>query len=95
MRYDVTIDKKLFGVYPDIRLGLMRFKAEVEKSDDKFWSYMENEVLPKVREAIDGKEWSEIPGVGTSRAAYKALGKKSGKIQSIFGGVAAPCPQGR
>ena len=70
MRYDVTIDKQLFDVYPDIRLGLMRFKADVEKSDDNFWSYMENEVLPEVREAIEGKEWSEIPGVGTSQSYF-------------------------
>ncbi len=81
MRYDVTIDKQLFEIYPDIRLGLMRFKADVEKSDDNFWSYMENEVLPKVREAIDGKEWSEIPGVGTSRAAYKAFGRNPGRYR--------------
>ena len=81
MRYDVTINSQLFDVYPDIRLGLMRFKADVEKSDDNFWSYMENEVLPKVREAIDGKEWSEIPGVGTSRAAYKAFGRNPGRYR--------------
>lgn len=81
MRYDVTINSQLFDVYPDIRLGLMRFKADVEKSYADFWSYMENEVIPKVREAIDGKEWSEIPGVGTSRAAYKAFGRNPGRYR--------------
>jgi hypothetical protein len=30
MRYDVTIDKELFSVYPEIRLGLLRFHADVK-----------------------------------------------------------------
>jgi hypothetical protein len=35
MRYDVTIDKELFSVYPEIRLGLLRFSADVKASDDQ------------------------------------------------------------
>ena len=35
MRYDVTIDKKLFSVYPEIRLGLLRFSEDVKASDDQ------------------------------------------------------------
>ena len=36
MKYDVSIDKELFGVYSDIRLGLLRFHADVKASDDHF-----------------------------------------------------------
>lgn len=40
MKYEVSIDKELFGVYPEIQLGLLRFYADVKASDDHFWDYM-------------------------------------------------------
>ena len=40
MRYDVTIDKKLFETYGDIRLGLMRFNADVKNSDENIESWI-------------------------------------------------------
>lgn len=81
MKYDVRIDRQLFETYPDIRLGLMRFHAEVKSSDKGFWNYMDAEILPRVRAAIDGKEWGEIPGVRGSRAAYKAFGRNPGRYR--------------
>ena len=68
MLYDVSIDKSLFEVYPEIRLGLMMFKADVKDPDDAFWNYMDGEVLPQVRKEIEGKEWGEIPGIRGSTA---------------------------
>ena len=41
MSYDVSIDESLFEVYPEIKLGLMMFKADVKAPDDAFWNYME------------------------------------------------------
>ena len=61
MKYDVSIDKELFGVYSEIRLGILRFHADVKAPDDHFWDYMNTEVLPQVRSCIEGKEWNEIP----------------------------------
>ena len=81
MRYDVTIDKKLFETYGDIRLGLMRFNADVKNSDEKFRSYMDSEVLPQIKASIEGKEWSEIPGIRGSRTAYKAFGRNPGRYR--------------
>lgn len=81
MKYDVSIDKNLFSAYPEIRLGLLRFHANVQESDEKFWSYMNVEVLPQVRSAIEGKEWSEITGIKGSRAAYKAFGRNPGRYR--------------
>lgn len=49
MKYDVSIDKELFGVYSEIRLGILRFHADVKAPDDHFWDYMNTEVLPQVR----------------------------------------------
>lgn len=81
MKYEVKIDKQLFETYPDIRLGLMRFNADVKSSDKDFWNYMDTEILPQVRAAIDGKEWGEIPGIRGSRAAYKAFGRNPGRYR--------------
>ena len=81
MLYDVSIDKSLFEVYPEIRLGLMMFKADVKDPDDAFWNHMDGEVLPQVRKEIEGKEWGEIPGIRGSRAAYKAFGRNPGRYR--------------
>ena len=53
MKYDVSIDKELFGVYSEIRLGILRFHADVKAPDDHFWDYMNTEVLPQVRMCRD------------------------------------------
>ena len=81
MKCNVTIDNKLYGVYPDIRLGLLCFNAEVKESDNNFWEYMNREVQPQIKNAIEGKEWSEIPGIRGSRAAYKAFGRNPGRYR--------------
>lgn len=81
MEHEIIIDKNLLPVYPEIRLGLLHFQAKVKKPDEDFWAYMDGEVLPDVRRAIEGKEWSEIPGVRGSRAAYKAFGRNPGRYR--------------
>lgn len=81
MRYEVSIDNRLLDVYPEIRLGLLSFHADIKAPDEVFWSYMNDEVLPKVRADIDGKEWNEIPGIKGSRAAYKAFGRNPGRYR--------------
>ena len=81
MKYDVSIDKALFSVYPEIRLGLLRFHAEVKAPDERFWYFMNTEVLPQVRSSMEGKEWGEIPGIKGSRAAYRAFGRNPGRYR--------------
>lgn len=81
MKYNVSIDNSIKEVFHDIRLGLIRFKADVKVSDDRFWKYMNEEVLPQVRKNIEGKEWGDIPGVRGSRAAYKAFGRNPGRYR--------------
>ena len=81
MKYEVLIDKNLLNVYPEIRLGLLRFKADIKGPDERFWSYMDNDIVPKVRSEIEGKEWSEISGIKGSRAAYKAFGRNPGRYR--------------
>ncbi len=81
MKYDVKIDNKLYDTYSDIRLGLLRFKAEVKEPDNVFWKYMNDEVQPQIKNTIDGKEWNDIQGVRGSRAAYKAFGRNPGRYR--------------
>ena len=81
MKYSVSIDNSIKDVFRDIRLGLIRFKADVKVSDDRFWKYMDEEVLPQVRRSIEGKEWGDIPGVRGSRLAYKAFGRNPGRYR--------------
>lgn len=81
MQYEVKIDPQLGTVYPDIRLGVMRFTADVREPDERFWRHMDEEVLPQVRQAIEGREWGEIPGIRGSRAAYKAFGRNPGRYR--------------
>ena len=81
MKCTVEIDQRLYETYADIRLGLLQFKAEVKESDHSFWEYMNQEVQPKIKDEIDGKEWNDIPGVKGSRAAYKAFGRNPGRYR--------------
>lgn len=81
MKYDVKIDNRLFEIYSDIRLGLLRFKAEVKEPDSSFWKYMSNEVQPQIKNKIEGKEWNDISGVKGSRAVYKAFGRNPGRYR--------------
>lgn len=81
MTYPVSVDPALYDVYPEIRLGCLRFTARVREPDERFWSEMEETYLPQVRAAIDGKGWSEIPGVRGSRLMYKAFGRNPGRYR--------------
>ena len=81
MTYPVSIDPALYAVYPEIRLGCLRFTAEVKAPDERFWAEMEETYLPQVRAAIEGKGWSEIPGIRGSRLMYKAFGRNPGRYR--------------
>ena len=81
MKYDVKIDSRLLETYPEIRLGLIRFQADVKEPDVAFWNYMNTTVEPHIRAEIEGKEWNEIPGIRGSRAAYKAFGRNPGRYR--------------
>ena len=81
MKCNIKIDNRLYEVYPEIRLGILQFKANVKKSDNRFWKYMNNEVQPQIKIAIEGKAWNDIPGVKGSRAAYKAFGRNPGRYR--------------
>ena len=44
----IKIDDQLYSVYPEIRLGLLQFQADVKESDKNFWECMNHTVLPQV-----------------------------------------------
>lgn len=78
--YSIQIDPALYETYPEIRLGCLTFEAQVRPSDPEFWAYLDNTVLPVIRQNIEGKEWSQIPGIRGSRAAYKAFELDAGLL---------------
>lgn len=43
MEHEIIIGKNLFPVYPEIRLGLLHFQAQVKTPDERFWAYMDGE----------------------------------------------------
>lgn len=79
--YSIQIDPALYETYPEIRLGCLTFEAQVRPSDPEFWAYLDGTVLPVIRQNIEGKEWSQIPGIRGSRAAYKAFGRNPGRYR--------------
>lgn len=79
--YNIQIDPILYETYPEIRLGCLTFDAQVRPSDPEFWTYLDNDILPVIRQNIAGKEWNEIPGIRGSRAAYKAFGRNPGRYR--------------
>lgn len=79
--YDVKIDRQLLSVYPQIRLGCIRFKAHVKASDEAFWQMLDRQVVPDIQEKIRDQEWKDIPGVRGSRLAYKAFGRNPGRYR--------------
>ena len=81
MNRTINIDPALLSVYPEIRLGCLHFTAEIKASSDVFWNYLDHEILPAVKNDIEGKEWSEVTGVRGSRAAYKAFGRNPGRYR--------------
>ena len=75
MENKIIIDNQALEIYPEIRLACIRFKTDVKPSSETFWDYLDKTIIPQVKANIEGKSWSEIPGVKGSRAAYKAFGR--------------------
>ncbi len=48
----IKIDDQLYSVYPDIRLELLQFQADVKESDKNFWECMNHTVLTQVQKTI-------------------------------------------
>lgn len=53
----------------------------VQESQPKFWEHVDNDVIPGIRQSLEGKEWNQIPGVKGSRLAYKAFGRNPGRYR--------------
>lgn len=81
MKYEINVDKALYDVYPEIRLGCIRFSADVSTPSTSFWKHMDDDVVPRIKESLEGKEWADVPGVKGSRAAYKAFGRNPGRYR--------------
>lgn len=72
---DIKISNEIRKHCPDISLGCFRYTVKVESRNDTLWERLENIVFPMVKEALECTTLSEVPGIRSSRAAYKAFGK--------------------
>lgn len=82
MKYEINIEKSLYDVYQEIRLGCLRLHTDIKEPNDVFWSYMNSDVLPQIRSSIEGKEWGVIPDIRGSRSAFKAFGRNLGRYRA-------------
>ena len=71
----LTIDARLRALYPSVRLGCVRYRAEVGEGNPRLWELMERETIPAVRARLEGTPLPQFDNIRESRAAYKAFGK--------------------
>lgn len=79
--HEIRIERELYAVYPEIRLGCLQFYAKPGPSSGELSRFMENDILPRLRRECAGKNWEEIPGIRGSRAAYRAFGRNPGRYR--------------
>lgn len=72
---DIKISNEIRKHCPEISLGCFRYTVKVESRNDALWERLENSVFPMVKETLERMALSEVPGIRSSRAAYKAFGK--------------------
>lgn len=73
MHYEVRIDPKLFDTYPDIRLGLIRFQADIQPPDAAFWAYLDAEILPQIRAALGAGNGARSRASGAAAQRIRPL----------------------
>ena len=77
----VKIEEALKSVYPDIRLGCLWYEADVEEENEDLWNYMHEQVLPEITKQIEVEGLTNMEGIRSSRAAYKAFGRNPGRYR--------------
>ncbi len=71
IRIDNTVKEKV----ESIRLGCLVYDAKVKEKNEEIWKKLEEEVFPSLISLMEEKSINEIENIGTSKKAYKALGK--------------------
>jgi DNA/RNA-binding domain of Phe-tRNA-synthetase-like protein len=72
---DIKISDEIRKHCPEISLGCFRYTAKVESRNNALWERLENMAFPMVQETLERMALNEVPGIRSSRAAYKAFGK--------------------
>ena len=70
----IRISEEVKNLVPSCALGVVRYKAMVEKSSDALTEYFDS-VMDGIGSKYITKDIAEMPHIRPTRAAYKALGK--------------------
>jgi len=77
----ILIDDKMKQKYPHIRLGCIRYTAQVENTNASLWNIIDNTVSPALMAQMETTNVTEFKNIAASRAAYKAFGKDPGRYR--------------
>lgn len=77
----ILIDEKMKEKYPNVRLGCIRYTAQVNETNAQLWDVIDNSVSPKLISQMETTNVTEFKNIATSRAAYKAFGKDPGRYR--------------
>lgn len=70
----IKISEEVKKLVPSCALGVIVYKAEIEKASDELTEYF-NSVTGKIESKYETKDIAEMPHIRPTRAAYKSLGK--------------------
>lgn len=81
MDKQVTIDPALLEVFPEIRLGCLSYRAQVQSENPALWAHLETDVLPKALQQMEEETLAGIEGIRCSRKAYQAFGRSPSRYR--------------
>lgn len=77
----IGADPALKALWPGIGLGCLAWRACVLPENPALWAFFAAEILPALRQKLEGAPLAELPNLGESRRAYKAFGKDPGRCR--------------
>ena len=77
----ILIDEKMKEKYTNVRLGCIRYTAQVKETNAELWDVIDNTVSPKLISHMETINVTEFKNIVSSRAAYKAFGKDPGRYR--------------
>ncbi|MGE4213877.1 MAG: B3/4 domain-containing protein [Anaerotignaceae bacterium] len=77
----ILIDEKMKQKYPNVRLGCIRYTAQVKETNAQLWDVIDHTVSPRLISEMETINVTEFKNIATSRAAYKAFGKDPGRYR--------------
>lgn len=77
--YDVSIHAAMREAWPGTCLGCLVYSVKVEQKNPGLWAFYEDTMAAGLVRQLEEVALADMPGVGDSRAAYKAFGADPGR----------------